>query len=244
MHISTNDLHCCKPARLLQRAPSGEIKQKAYHTGGVGGVTGKTRGEGRGSKRLACRNRAAGRFSAPRGETLLLLPPRHSKTFTRARGHWGPRGIGSGCEIHSAREEAGHDTNCIKQEYKKERNALPLESLARGCSGLKFSCAPGPAVQGRSSRAPSPACPRLDLATDAIVRRPSQFFGMRAQLLYTWLGQGRVGVSRTHDTALQLSSSRCETSRCARNALSNAEVWVNTKKSWRAQTARQVATRH
>ena len=23
MHISTNDLHCCKPARLLQRAPSG-----------------------------------------------------------------------------------------------------------------------------------------------------------------------------------------------------------------------------
>jgi hypothetical protein len=23
MHISTNDLHCCKPARLLQLAPSG-----------------------------------------------------------------------------------------------------------------------------------------------------------------------------------------------------------------------------
>jgi hypothetical protein len=23
MHISTNDLHCCKPARLLQQAPSG-----------------------------------------------------------------------------------------------------------------------------------------------------------------------------------------------------------------------------
>ena len=154
----------------------------------------------------------------------------------------GTAGIGSGGEVHSARIR--HHTNCIKQEYKQERNALPLESLARGCSGLKFSCAPGPAVQGRSSRAPSPACPRLDLATDAIVRRPSQFFGMRAQLLYTWLGQGRVGVSRTHDTALQLSSSRCETSRCARNALSNAEVWVNTKKSWRAQTARQVATRH
>ena len=35
-------------------------------------------GEGSGSKRLVCRNRAAGRFSAPRGETLLLLPPRHS----------------------------------------------------------------------------------------------------------------------------------------------------------------------
>jgi hypothetical protein len=34
--------------------------------------------EGSGSKRLVCRNRAAGRFSAPRGETLVLLPPRHS----------------------------------------------------------------------------------------------------------------------------------------------------------------------
>ena len=53
------------------------------------------------------RNRAAGRFSAPRGETLLLLPPRPSQTYTRARGHEGPRGIGSGCEIHSAR---GDDT--------------------------------------------------------------------------------------------------------------------------------------
>ncbi len=29
--------------------------------------------------------RAAGRFSAPRGETLLLLPPRPSQTYTRAR---------------------------------------------------------------------------------------------------------------------------------------------------------------
>ena len=38
-----------------------------------------------------------------------------------------------------------------------------LESLARGCSGSKFFCAPGPAVQGRSSRASSPARPSLDL---------------------------------------------------------------------------------
>ncbi len=60
-----------------------------------------------GSKRPVCRNRAAGRFSAPRGETLLLLPPRPSQTYTRARGHEGPRGICSGCEIHSAR---GDDT--------------------------------------------------------------------------------------------------------------------------------------
>jgi hypothetical protein len=35
-------------------------------------------GEGSGSKRLVCRNRAAGRFSAPRGEITLLFPPRHS----------------------------------------------------------------------------------------------------------------------------------------------------------------------
>ena len=102
---------------------------------------------------IVCRNRAAGRFSAPRGETLLLFPPRHSKTFKRARGHWGPRGICSGCEIHSAREE-GHDTNCI--EYRTSARLLPLESLARGCSGSKFFCASGPTVQGRSS-------PSLDL---------------------------------------------------------------------------------
>ena len=38
--------------------------------------------------------RAAGRFCAPRGETLLLFPPRHSKTFMaskRARGTAGDR---------------------------------------------------------------------------------------------------------------------------------------------------------
>jgi hypothetical protein len=28
MHISTNDLHCCKPARLLQQAPSGGHPQR------------------------------------------------------------------------------------------------------------------------------------------------------------------------------------------------------------------------
>ncbi len=35
---------------------------------------------------------AVGRFSAPRGETLLLLPPRHPKTFKRARGRERPLG--------------------------------------------------------------------------------------------------------------------------------------------------------
>jgi len=70
------------------------------------------------------------------------------------------RGIGSGCEIHSVREGRRY-TNCIK--YKTSAGLLPLESPARGCSGSKFFCASGPAVQGRSSRAPSPARPSLDL---------------------------------------------------------------------------------
>jgi hypothetical protein len=104
--------------------------------------------------------RAVGRFSAPRGETLLLLTPQHPKTYKRARGREGPRGTGSGCVIHSGRE-GGHHTGCIK--YKTSARLLPLESLARGCSGSKFSCAPGPAVPGRSSRSSSPARPSLDL---------------------------------------------------------------------------------
>jgi hypothetical protein len=158
MHISTNDLHCCKPARLLQRAPSGEIKQKAYHTGGVGGVTGKTRGEGSGSKRLACRNRAAGRFSAPRGETLLLLPPRHSMTFTRARGHWGPRGIGSVCEIHSARTR----THTVLH-MKRAQGFCPWSASQEGARGQSSSARRGLPSKGEA-RARSPSRPSLDHA--------------------------------------------------------------------------------
>ena len=84
----------------------------SYAMAGLGPSAG---GKGSVSNRLVCRNRAAGRFSAPRGEITLLLPPRHSYTSTRARRHGEPRGIGRGCEIHSAREE-GRDTDCI--EYK------------------------------------------------------------------------------------------------------------------------------
>jgi hypothetical protein len=76
----------------------------------------------------------------------------------RASGQEGPRGIGSGCEAHSARTR--HNTNCIKQGHKTSARLLPLESPARGCSGSKCFCAPGFAVQERSSRAPSPASPR------------------------------------------------------------------------------------
>ena len=138
-----------------------------------------------GSKRSVCRNRAADRFSAPRGETLLLLPPRPSQTYTRARGHEGPRGIGSGCEVHSARGDDTTQLYCIKQEYRRSARLLPLESLARGCSGSKFFCAPGPAVQGRSSRASSPARPSLDLdhALLFALYRPSRW---RNALKHYW----------------------------------------------------------
>ncbi len=47
--------------------------------------------QGSGSKRLVCRNRAAGRFSAPRGETLLLLPP-HIHRHPRERAGMGECG--------------------------------------------------------------------------------------------------------------------------------------------------------
>ena len=52
----------------------------------------------------------------------------HKHTRERA-GHEGPRGISSGCEIHSARTLEGgrHDTNCIKQEYRRSARLLPLE---------------------------------------------------------------------------------------------------------------------
>ena len=78
----------------------------------------------------------------------------------RASGQEGLMGIGSGCEVHSARTR--HNTTCIKQGYKTSARRLPLESLARGCSGSRFFCVPGYAVQGRNSRAPSPVRPSFD----------------------------------------------------------------------------------
>ena len=64
---------------------------------------------------------------------------------------------------------------------------LPLESLARGCSGSRFFCAPGPAVQGKSSRAPSPARPSLTLTTPCSLlfarSRPSRW---RNALKHYW----------------------------------------------------------
>jgi hypothetical protein len=68
-------------------------------------------------------------------------------------------GLAGGCEARSARTR--HNTNCIKEgNIKTSARLLPLESPARRCSGSKCFCAPGFAVQGRSSRAPSPASPQ------------------------------------------------------------------------------------
>ena len=50
----------------------------------------------------------------------------------RAKGTAGDR---QWVRNNSAREE-GHDTNCIK--YRRSARLLPLESLARGCSGSRF----------------------------------------------------------------------------------------------------------
>ena len=48
------------------------------------------------------------------------------------------------------------------RHYRTSARLLPLESLARGCSGSRFFCVPGHAVRGRSSHAPSPARPSFD----------------------------------------------------------------------------------
>jgi len=109
--------------------------------------------------------------------TLLLMlpfsspPSSHTKSLYPAFTSGGqtsphkPRLVTSHstCPPLSSSIVRGHDTNCIKQRYKTSARLLPLESPARGCSGSKFFCASEPAVQGRSSHAPSPAHPSLDL---------------------------------------------------------------------------------
>ena len=105
--------------------------------------------------------RAADMLSAPRGENLHLLPPQPTEHFmASARAKSDGRGLADGYEIRSARTQ--RNTTCIKQGNKTSARLLPLGSPARGCSGSKFFCAPGSAVQGRSSRAPSPARPSVD----------------------------------------------------------------------------------
>jgi len=130
--------------RERERSFTSDIFKPKFSRGGGGGGGGY---------------RAAGRYSAPRGETLLFFPPRHSKTFMASKWARGTAGQRQWVEAHSARTR--HNTTCIKQGYKTSARCLP-RSLARGCSGSRFFCVPGHAVQGGSSRASSPARPSSD----------------------------------------------------------------------------------
>jgi len=62
----------------------------------------------------------------------MLLPPRHSQTFTPARGHEGARGIGS----HGVRDTwckgGRQDINCIKQDYRRSTGFCPWSPSQEG----------------------------------------------------------------------------------------------------------------
>ncbi len=116
-----------------------------------------------GSKRSVCRNRAAGRFSAPRGETLLLLPPRPSQTCTRARGHEGPRGIGSGCEVNSARGDDTTQLYCIQQEYRGAQGVCPWSPSQEGARDQSSSARRGLPSKGESRALHHQPAPALTL---------------------------------------------------------------------------------
>ena len=113
--------------------------------------------------------RAAGRFSAPRGETLLLFPPRHSKPFMaskRARAE--PRGIGSGCEAHSARTR--HNTTCIKQGYKTSaKPKSPWSPSQAGAQGQGSSACRGTPSRGEARALHHQPVPALTLTMSCIL---------------------------------------------------------------------------
>jgi hypothetical protein len=100
--------------------------------------------------------RAADMFSAPHGETLLRFPPRSENITERARGQEGRRGVGGW--VRTSCKDTQIHTNCIKHTTSGKASALgvPREEVL----GIKVLCAPGPAVQGRSARPPSPALPQ------------------------------------------------------------------------------------
>jgi hypothetical protein len=138
------------------------------------------------SKRSVCRNLAGGRFSAPRGETLLLLPPRPSQTYTRARGQEGPLGIGSGCEIHSARGDDTTQLYCIKQEYRRAQGFCPWSPSQEGARDQSSSARRGLPSKGEARalhHQPAPAstltmsclCSTLILATRQVAKSPRPY---------------------------------------------------------------------
>ena len=98
------------------------------------------------------------------GNSAPFTSPTHRAFHSERAGKRTTRGLRVGARW----VVRGHDTTrkCVQKGYKTSARRLPLKSFARRCSESRFFCAPRPAVQGsqgRSSRAPSPARPSLDL---------------------------------------------------------------------------------
>ena len=109
--------------------------------------------------------RAADGLSAPHGETLLPFPPQPENITERARGQEGWRGVGGWVRTSSRDKQI--NTSCIKHTRSGKASALgvPREEVL----GVKVLCAPGPAVQGRRARAPSPAVPAVRPTSSLLV---------------------------------------------------------------------------
>jgi len=93
---------------------------------------------------------------APRGEPLLPFPPRSENIIERARGQEGRRGVGGWVRTSCK----GRQTQTVSNKHTTSGKASALVVLRKEVLGIKVLCAPGPAVQGRSARAPSPALPQ------------------------------------------------------------------------------------
>ena len=100
--------------------------------------------------------RAASKLIAPHGETWLPFPPQSENITERAPGQEGLRGVGGW--VQTSCEDRQTQTVLNKNTTSGKASALgvPREEVL----GIKVLCAPGPAVQGRSARAPSPALPQ------------------------------------------------------------------------------------
>ena len=80
----------------------------------------------------------------------------------RACGHEGPRGIGSGCEAHSARTQ--HNTTCIKQGYKTSAKPnSPWSPSQEGARGQGSSACRGTPSRGEARTLHHQPVPALTL---------------------------------------------------------------------------------
>jgi hypothetical protein len=120
--------------------------------------------------------RAAGRFSAPRGETLLLFPARHSKTFIasqRARG-W-DRGESAVGARHIVRE---HDTTqpvLNKDKKRAQGQTAPGVPRKRVLGGQGSSACRGTPSRGEARALHHQPVPALTLTMTCISCSRSTF---------------------------------------------------------------------